>query len=86
MIYPPMSKLLETVDSRYTLVIVVAKRARMLTDGAPKLTDYDSGKDVTIAINEVAEKSFSYHRIKKAQLSHDNLVEGSLNSIEDAVL
>ncbi|NLO93414.1 MAG: DNA-directed RNA polymerase subunit omega [Clostridiaceae bacterium] len=86
MIYPPMSKLLETVDSRYTLVIVVAKRARMLTDGAPKLTDYDSEKDVTIAINEVAEKSFSYHRIKKAQLSHDNLVEGSLNSIEDAVL
>ena len=58
----------------------------MLTDGAPKLTDYDSEKDVTIAINEVAEKSFSYHRIKKAQLSHDNLVEGSLNSIEDAVL
>ena len=54
MIYPPMSKLLETVDSRYTLVIVVAKRARMLTDGAPKLTDYDSEKDVTIAINEVA--------------------------------
>lgn len=86
MIYPPMSKLLETVDSRYTLVIVVAKRARMLTDGAPKLTDYDSEKDVTIAINEVAEKSFSYHRIKKAQLSHDNLVEGSLNSIEDVVL
>ncbi len=86
MIYPPMSNLLENVDSRYTLVIVVAKRARMLTDGAPKLTNFDSEKDVTIAIHEVSEKAFSYHRVKKAQQSHDNLVEGSLNSSEDAVI
>ena len=37
MIYPAMSSLLEKVDSRYTLVIATAKRARMLTNGALKL-------------------------------------------------
>lgn len=86
MIYPSMSKLLEKVDSRYTLAIAVAKRARMLTDGSPKLTAFDSNKDVTIAIHEIAENLITYHRTRKSQSTHENLVEGSLNSIEDAVI
>lgn len=86
MIYPPMSKLLENVDSRYTLAIAIAKRARMLKDGAPKLTEIDSEKDVTIAINEIAENAFSYHRVKVEKPKIENLVEGSLNSSEDAVI
>lgn len=85
MIYPPMSKLLKKVDSRYTLVIVAAKRARMLTDGSPKLTKFESEKDVTVSIHEIAEGSISFHRIIKAQPTYENLVETSLNSSEDAV-
>lgn len=83
MIYPPMAKLLDKVDSRYTLAILIAKRARMLTNGAKKLIDINSQKDVTIAINEIAENKISYHRVKKQQPSHENMVEASLDSGED---
>lgn len=65
MIEPSMSSLLKKVDSRYTLVIVTAKRARMLTNGAKKLTDYPSTKDVTIAIHEIDEGKVTYHKIQK---------------------
>ena len=32
MLYPSINELLERVDSRYTLVVVVAKRARKIID------------------------------------------------------
>ena len=66
MIYPSMASLLKKVDSRYTLVIAASKRARMLTEGAQKLTDSHSSKDVTIAINEISEGKVTYHRIHRA--------------------
>ena len=48
MLYPEISKLMEGLDSRYSLVIVTAKRARQLVA--------DSGNDKTVsrAINEIA--------------------------------
>lgn len=64
MIYPPMSSLLEKVDSRYTLAILIAKRARMLTNGAQKLTDYNTDKAVTLAIHEINEGNITYHKVK----------------------
>lgn len=85
MIYPPMSSLLKKVDSRYTLAILTAKRARMLTNGAERLTDFNSDKDVTIAIHEIDEGAITYHKIKKPQSTHENMVETSLNSSEDQV-
>lgn len=65
MIYPSMASLLKKVDSRYTLVIAASKRARMLTEGAQKLTDTNSSKDVTIAIHEISEGKVGYHRIHR---------------------
>lgn len=85
MIYPPMASLLKKVDSRYTLVIAAAKRARMLTNGAAPLTDYESSKDVTIAINEIYEGKVTFHKVPKIPATHENLVETSLNSREDYV-
>ncbi len=85
MIYPAMSSLLKKVDSRYTLVIASAKRARMLTNGARKLTGNNSAKDVTIAINEIAEGKVTYHKIFKQVSTHENMVETSMNSKEDYV-
>ncbi len=34
LVKPPMENLLPKVDNRYTLAILVAKRARQLVDGA----------------------------------------------------
>jgi len=43
------------VTSRYTIVIAAAKRARQLIDGDEALCDTDSGKAVSVAINEMYE-------------------------------
>jgi DNA-directed RNA polymerase subunit omega len=64
MIYPTLSSLLEKVDSKYTLVVAVSKRARQLVDGQPRLTKVDSNKPVTIAINEINDNKITYERVK----------------------
>ena len=84
-IYPPMESMLKSADSRYTLVIVASKRARMLTSGVPKLTDCDSNKDVTIAMNEIYENKVSFHRVHRERNNYENMIETSLNSQEDSV-
>ena len=55
MIYPPIAELVEKTGSRYTLVIETAKRARQLVAGAPALSDVDTSKEVTMAVNEIYE-------------------------------
>jgi DNA-directed RNA polymerase subunit omega len=62
MIYPTLKALLEKVDSKYTLVVAVSKRARQIVEGQPKLTKTTSNKPVTVAINEIAEGKLTYVR------------------------
>jgi DNA-directed RNA polymerase subunit omega len=64
MIEPEINKLMKNMDSRYTLVIAVAKRARQINDGAQRLTKYHSDKPVTLAIHEIGEKKVNYTRTK----------------------
>ncbi|HPA54970.1 MAG TPA: DNA-directed RNA polymerase subunit omega [Bacillota bacterium] len=71
MIYPTLMSLLEKVDSKYTLVVAVAKRARQLVDGQTKLTNVNSNKPVTIAINELYEEKITYERTKPVKISGD---------------
>ena len=42
MIYPTLKTLMEKVDSKYSLVVAVAKRARQLVSGASPLIDEES--------------------------------------------
>ena len=76
MIYPTLASLLEKVDSKYTLVVAVSKRARQLVDGQPRLSKVDSNKPVTIAINEISEGKIIYERNKQEKL------ERTLESVE----
>jgi DNA-directed RNA polymerase subunit omega len=64
MIFPSIGALLGKVDSRYTLVVAAAKRARQITEGAHKLTKCVSDKPVTIAINEIHDNKITYVRTK----------------------
>lgn len=64
MINPALDNLLSKIDTRYTLVIATAKRARQLVEGANKLTDCNSDKPVTVAINEINEDKITYIRTK----------------------
>ncbi|MEW9123073.1 MAG: DNA-directed RNA polymerase subunit omega [Thermotaleaceae bacterium] len=63
MLNPPINKLLEKVDSRYTLVVAAAKRAREIIDGDEKLTKVASNKPVTIATHEIADDCITYRRL-----------------------
>ena len=61
---PSINKLLEMVDSRYTLVVLAAKRARQLLDGDKPKVAAKSSKDVTIALEEISEGDILYRRSK----------------------
>ena len=62
MLYPSINLLKTKVDSRYTLVVMAAKRARDLVDGKPKLTLMESNKPVSIATYEISDDQISYTR------------------------
>ena len=62
MISPDIKDLMRNMDSRYTLVVTAAKRARQLTAGAEPLTRFQSDKTVTLAIHEIAEGKVDYFR------------------------
>jgi DNA-directed RNA polymerase subunit omega len=62
MLYPSINDLRDKTDSRYTLCILAAKRARDIIDGKPVLTDVDAIRPVSIATNEIAEDLITYSR------------------------
>lgn len=54
MLKPSIDKLLERVDSKYSLVILAAKRAHELDNGAIEMLDhYESSKNVGRALEEI---------------------------------
>ena len=63
-VHPPMKELLTKVDSRYTLAVLAAKRARQLQGGAEVKVKVASNKNVTRALAEVAEDKIGYERMK----------------------
>ncbi|MBR2742833.1 MAG: DNA-directed RNA polymerase subunit omega [Clostridia bacterium] len=56
MLYPSMDKLMESVDSRYSLVIAVAKHARQISEEAEKNHNVLDEKPVKLSINDIADK------------------------------
>ncbi len=62
MLYPSINEIRKKADSRYTLVILAAKRARDIIDGKPILTDVDIDRPVSIAAHEIAEDLITYRR------------------------
>lgn len=59
---PSITKLLTKADCRYTLVCMVAKRARQLVGGSLPLIDTKEIKPVTISVDEVDRGLISYER------------------------
>ena len=53
MIYPSLDHLLKKVDSKYTLVVLTARRAREVVAGDRILVNSKSNKAVTIALEEI---------------------------------
>ena len=62
MLYPSVNQTRDKVDSRYTLVILAAKRARDIVNGYPVLTKTESNKPVTLTAAEIAEDIITYEK------------------------
>ena len=63
LLYPAVDKLKDLVDSKYTLCIMAAKRARDLIDDKPELILIEGNeKPLSIATKEIAESYISYKR------------------------
>lgn len=65
---PSIDKLLKRTDSKYALVVVAAKRARMLTEGDSPLIEKTNSagisKPVSLALEEIADGKLSYEAPK----------------------
>ena len=59
---PIIDDLSKKVDSRYTLVIESAKRARELVAGSQPMIDGKDEKPVSIAVQEINRGLLTYHR------------------------
>ena len=65
-VFGDLDGLLEYVDSKFTLVNVVTKRAKQLNNGAPPLTPKENpNKPVSTAFNEVADGRIPYKRTRE---------------------
>jgi DNA-directed RNA polymerase subunit omega len=64
MVNPSMDTLLKKVDSKYTLVVLAAKRARDILDGSEVKVSMKSTKNVTNALAEIAKDEIGYERTK----------------------
>ncbi len=62
MLNPSFRDLAERGDSRYTLAILIAKRARKIVDGSKPLVETESKKPVSIALEEVLSGKITYNR------------------------
>lgn len=60
---PSIDVLLKNVDSKYTMVVAAAKRARQLQDGQPSSIESRSNKPVTIALEELAAGQLEVERV-----------------------
>lgn len=62
MLNPSFNKLLQDGESKYTLVMVTAKRARQIIDGSKPLVETSSNKPVTIALEELVEGKLEFEK------------------------
>ena len=64
MIHPSLDSLIKKVDSKYTLVVLAAKRAREIMSSEAGQNDEKANKPVTIALEEIANSKITYERTK----------------------
>jgi DNA-directed RNA polymerase omega subunit len=66
MLYPSINEdLKDKADSRYTLVMLTAKRARDIIEGKPVITKVKAERPVSLAANEISEGLITYRKLIK---------------------
>ena len=85
MSYPSADKLAEMVDSRFSLVVLAAKRAKQLKEGAPKLIETNSTNPLTIALEEIAAGKVKYD-VPSTDVPPPKAAEPELFSVSELLL
>lgn len=67
---PSIDKLLSKADSKYSLVVAAAKRARLLMSGEEPKVDAGNHKPVIVALKEIEEGKIFYTRLKQSDKSN----------------
>ncbi|MDD6795087.1 MAG: DNA-directed RNA polymerase subunit omega [Clostridiaceae bacterium] len=62
MINPSIVDLLEKTEDRYSLIVITSKRARQIIDGSEEQVKTNTGKPLTVAINELDQDKISFER------------------------
>ncbi|NLK63975.1 MAG: DNA-directed RNA polymerase subunit omega [Tissierellia bacterium] len=82
-----IDELNEMVDSQYSLVTIISKRARQIIDGSEPLTKTKTKKPVAIAIEEFYENKFApiydYDKYKKSLAANIETAEDVTDEITD---
>jgi len=62
LLHPPIDEIKQKADSRYTLVIMAAKRARDLVADKPALVEIENNVPISIAAEEIMRDEITYRR------------------------
>ena len=68
LLYPSINELTEKADSKYTLAMLAAKRARDIIDGKPVLTEHEKERPVSTATYEISEDLITYKRVEEEEV------------------
>lgn len=85
MVNPSTDVLMTKVESRYGLVVLAARRARQLMSGAELKAENQSTKNVTNALEEIAEGKISYEISKDYREDEPEQEEEVLEVVEQEV-
>jgi len=67
LLHPPIDEIKHKADSRYTLVIMAAKRARDLVAEKPALVEIENNVPISIAAEEIVRDEITYRRPVEGQ-------------------
>ena len=91
MIYPAINDIMKAknIDSKYTLVVATAKRAREINQTKVTFTECKSDKAVTIALHEIYENKVNFKTTEKNKMSEsdtimNHILEEDLSAALDA--
>ena len=76
MIYPAINDIMKAknIDSKYTLVVATAKRAREINQTKVTFTECKSDKAVTIALHEIYENKVNFKTKEKSKMSESDTI------------
>ncbi|MEL7449925.1 MAG: DNA-directed RNA polymerase subunit omega [Pseudomonadota bacterium] len=71
---------LENVDNLFELVLVAAKRARRLANGAEAMVPWENDKPTVVALREVAEGLVNKDILKEAEQTPEEIAEAEFST------